>query len=62
MDPQGFTWGLNNYGQLATGDRETQFAAVPLAVTGEHIVQVSGGIHHALFLARSGRVCVGCAV
>ena len=53
---QAFSWGLNNYGQLGVGDRESKFAVTPLKIADEEIVQarrrsplpvaLSRAIHH----------------
>lgn len=54
-----FACGLNNYGQLGTGDRVSRFEPTEISSLrgkGEGPFKVSGGTHHSLVLCRDGSV------
>ena len=61
-DSQGmYAWGLNNFGQLGTGDVESRFMPEKLPVKWREIEQegitdVSGGQHHTMLCTAKGRV------
>ena len=57
-----YAWGLNNYGQLGTGDLETLYAPVKvesltsLNVDGDKCVSIASGQHHTIVLDSAGKV------
>ena len=54
---QTYAWGLNNYGQLGVGDRETTFLPKPITLEdGEQVAQITGGLHHSILLTTKGHV------
>ena len=61
-DNQGmFAWGLNNFGQLGTGDVESRFMPEKLPaswkeVEEEGITDMSGGQHHTILCTAKGKV------
>ena len=61
-DNQGvYAWGLNNFGQLGTGDVESRFMPEKLPdtwrqVEQEGITDISGGQHHTILCTAKGKV------
>ena len=52
-----YACGLNNYGQLGTGDTESRNYLVHVtALDGRNVVSVKGGMHHSLALTEYGKV------
>ncbi|KAK2567315.1 Regulator of chromosome condensation [Acropora cervicornis] len=55
-----FAWGLNNYGQLGTGDVETQYGPVKIesltSLLSDECVCISSGQHHTIVLDAAGKV------
>ncbi|KAK8797068.1 hypothetical protein WA158_004278 [Blastocystis sp. Blastoise] len=52
-----YTWGLNNWGQLGTGNKENTCSPVHIKeLDGKHIVAMAGGQHHTLALSEDGVV------
>ena len=47
--------GLNNYGQLGTGDKETRMTPTPV-LEGHSVSQVRGGLHHSIAVTSKGHV------
>lgn len=59
QDGSVFAWGLNNYGQLGTGDVETLYAPVKvdsLTSLCDKCVQIASGQHHTIVLDEAGKV------
>lgn len=62
QDGSVYAWGLNNYGQLGTGDLETLYAPVKvksltsLNSDSDKCVSIASGQHHTIILDSSGRV------
>jgi len=59
QDDSVYAWGLNNYGQLGTGDVETLYAPVKvesLASLGDKCIRIASGQHHTIVLDASGKV------
>ena len=52
---QAFAMGLNNYGQLGTGDFEERINPVQI-IAGSQVVDASAGEHHSLALLSTGQV------
>eukprot|EP00939_MAST-03C_sp_MAST-3C-sp1_P000967 g967.t1 len=50
-----YAWGLNNYGQLGTGDKENKTTPT-LVLDGHDVSQVRGGLHHSIALTSKGHV------
>ncbi|XP_073248600.1 regulator of chromosome condensation-like [Porites lutea] len=58
-DDSVYAWGLNNYGQLGTGDVETLYAPAKvesLTSLGDKCVRIASGQHHTIVLDASGKV------
>lgn len=57
-----YAWGLNNYGQLGTGDLETLYAPtkveslMSLNLDSDKSVSIASGQHHTIILNSSGKV------
>lgn len=55
-----FAWGLNNYGQLGTGDVETQYGPVKIesltSLLSDECVSIASGQHHTIVLDAAGKV------
>jgi len=55
-----FAWGLNNYGQLGTGDVEKQYGPVKIesltSLLSDECVRISSGQHHTIVLDAAGKV------
>lgn len=52
-----YACGLNNYGQLGTGNTESSDYLIKVyALEGQHVVTAKGGMHHSLVLTASGKV------
>lgn len=58
-----YAWGLNNYGQLGTGDVENGYLPIKVESLSALItdidknqVEIANGQHHTLFLSNSGKV------
>lgn len=55
-----FAWGLNNYGQLGTGDVETQYGPVKIesltSLLSDKCVRIASGQHHTIVLDAAGKV------
>lgn len=55
-----FAWGLNNYGQLGTGDVETQYGPVKIesltSLLSDECVCIASGQHHTIVLDAAGKV------
>lgn len=55
-----FAWGLNNYGQLGTGDVETQYGPVKIesltSLLSDECVRIASGQHHTIVLDAAGKV------
>lgn len=59
QDGSVFAWGLNNYGQLGTGDVETLYAPVKvdsLTSLCDKCVRIASGQHHTIVLDEAGKV------
>lgn len=57
-----YVWGLNNYGQLATGDTNSPYfpkksrALSDLNTDSEHSIRIASGQHHSIFSTADGKV------
>lgn len=52
-----YACGLNNYGQLGTGNTDSSdYLMMIPALEGREVVSVKGGMHHSLVLTRGGKV------
>jgi regulator of chromosome condensation len=52
-----FAWGLNNYGQLGTGDLQTSFIPTEIVeFRGKNIKNITGGEHHTIAVDDKGDV------
>lgn len=59
QDDSVYAWGLNNYGQLGTGDVETLYAPAKvesLASLSDKCIRIASGQHHTIVLDASGKV------
>lgn len=59
QDDSVYAWGLNNYGQLGTGDVETLYAPVKvesLTSLNDKCVRIASGQHHTIVLDGAGKV------
>ncbi len=57
-----YVWGLNNYGQLATGDTDSPYfpkksqALSDLNTDTDHPIRIASGQHHSIFSTADGKV------
>ena len=51
-----YAWGLNNYGQLGVGTKETTFVPKEIEIEDEEVCQITGGLHHSVLLTTKGHV------
>ena len=59
QDDSVYAWGLNNYGQLGTGDVETLYAPAKvesLTSLSDRCVRIASGQHHTIVLDAAGKV------
>lgn len=51
-----YGWGLNNYGQLGLGDKETRWSPTEVLSECGSVASVTGGLHHSIALNARGHV------